>query len=149
MRRRRKLYLMTHTKSSMALDELGEVKDPIAAICKWANENLDDREIRRLQVALGRLVDQGEDDGLRALSPMSGDTEGEYPEQDPPWAETKRRLNAGAHEANGGYSRGAQAQDAALAPDVSYDRLFGDTKRLDRRPDIAPIDAGVVQVWIR
>ena len=31
MRRRRKLYLMTHTKSSMALDELGEVKDPIAA----------------------------------------------------------------------------------------------------------------------
>ena len=39
MRRRRKLYLMTHTRSSMALDELGEVKDPIAAICKWANEN--------------------------------------------------------------------------------------------------------------
>ena len=84
MRRRRKLYLMTHTKSSMALDELGEVKDPIAAICKWANENLGDGEIRRLQAALGRLIEQGEDTLARA---ESGDGRDDYSKGGPTFTE--------------------------------------------------------------
>ena len=125
MRRRRKLYLMTHTRSSMALDELGEVKDPIAAICKWANETLDDGEIRRLQAALGRLVEKGEDDLPRALSSVTGDDD--YSDGGPVFAESKRKLNAGAR----------QAADAALvyaSDDESYEALFSDTKRLGRRP---------------
>ena len=93
MRRRRKLYLMTHTRSSMALDELGEVKDPIAAICKWANETLDDGEIRRLQAALGRLVEKGEDDLPRALSPVTGDDD--YSKGGPTFAERRTRMNSG------------------------------------------------------
>ena len=136
MRRRRKLYLMSRTKSgsTFALDELGEVKDPISAICKWANENLDDREIRRLQAALGRLVDQTEDNGHGALSPVTGDDD--YSDEGPVFAESKRKLNAGAR----------QAHDEALAPGVSYDRLFSDTKRLGPEQ---PTSAGTVQAWIK
>ena len=125
MRRRRKLYLMTHTRSSMALDELGEVKDPIAAICKWANETLDDGEIRRLQAALGRLVEKGEDDLPRALSPVTGDDD--YSKGGPTFAERRTRMNSGA-----------QAADSALvyaSDDESYRALFSDTKRLgEERP---------------
>ena len=102
MRRRRKLYLMTHTRSSMALDELGEVKDPISAICKWANETLDDGEIRRLQAALGRLVEKGEDDLPRALSPVTGDDD--YSKGGPTFTQRRGRMNSGA-----------QAADSALA----------------------------------
>ena len=131
MRRRRKLYLMSHTKSSMAFDELGEVRDPIATICKWANENLEDGEIRRLQAALGRLVEQAkDDDGLRAL-----DVPG-YSEGGPTFAERSGRMNSGA-----------QAADSALvyaSDDESYEALFEDAKRLGEE---RPIFAKPVERW--
>ena len=119
MRRRRKLYLMSRTKSgSFAFDEMGAVDDPVAKICTWANENLDDGEIRRLQGALGRLLEQAtDDDGLGALD-LAG-----YSEGGSTFAERKTRMNSGA-----------QAADLALSADASYETLFSDTKRFDRRP---------------
>jgi hypothetical protein len=125
MRRNRKLWLMTRKGHSFALDALGEVKDPIAHILKWANENLEDSEIRRLQTELGRIVEQGKDsDGLR---PLGRDTEStdNYWKEGPVFTESERKLNHGA------------AADRALAfdsADSSYEALFSDTKRLDPRP---------------
>jgi hypothetical protein len=159
MRRNRKLWLMTRKGSTFAFDALGEVKDPIAHILKWANENLEDSEIRRLQTELGRIVEQGKDsDGLRALSSVTGDDEGEYSERGSVFTETKRELNAGAREPSGRYSAGArQAQDAALsyeqltrghAADAapkssSYNKLFPER----RIGDEVPIFAKPVEGW--
>ena len=127
MRRRRKLYLMTHTKSSMAFDELGEVRDPIATICKWANETLEDGEIRRLQAALGRLIEQGEDNGPRALSSVTGDDD--YSEGGPTFAESSGRMNSGAQAADSALSYGQ------LANDAGYDKLFPERRHLgEERP---------------
>jgi hypothetical protein len=122
MRRNRKLWLMTRKGNTFAFDALGEVKDPVAAILKWANENLSDDDIGRLQTELGAICEDS--DGLR---PLGRDTEstGEYWREGPVFTESKRKLNHGA------------AADRALAldsADSSYEALFSDTKRLDRRP---------------
>lgn len=81
MRRRRKLYLgrRTNAGSTFAFDEMGEVKDPVATICRWANLNLDDGEIRRLVAALRGLVesDGAEDgDGFEPLAERAEVTRG-------------------------------------------------------------------------
>jgi hypothetical protein len=127
MRRDRRLWLATHKKggSSFAFDALGEVKDPIAHILKWANENLSDDEIKRLQTELASICEDS--DGLRPLGRQAGDTESAEPfsREGPVFTEGKRKLNHGA------------AADRALAfdsADSSYEALFSDTKRLDRRP---------------
>ena len=127
MRRRRKLYLgrRTNTGSTFAFDELGEMKDPVKAICSWANLNLDDAEIGRLCAALSSLVEGAEDsDGLR---PLHERAEG--------FAEsTFKRRDAGARQAHdealsyGQLTRGG-------ADDAGYDKLFPDRRRLgEERP---------------
>jgi hypothetical protein len=95
MRRDRRLWLATRKKggSTFAFDALGEVKDPIPHILKWANENLSDDEIRRLQTELASICEHS--DGLR---PLGRDTEstGEPWREGPVFTESKRKLNHGA-----------------------------------------------------
>ena len=124
MRRNRKLWLMTRKGHSFAFDAIGEVKDPIAHIIKWATESLSNDEIRRLQQELGAICEDS--DSPRPLGRQAGDTESEdFSREGPVFTESKRKLNHGA------------AADRALAfdsADSSYEELFSDTKRLDRRP---------------
>ena len=79
-----KAYLMTHkaTGSTMAFDELGEVDDPVALICKLAAENLEDEDIHRLQMELGKISEFGQDDLLEGVRPAKREAGHGYLGQD-------------------------------------------------------------------
>ncbi len=82
--RNRKAYLMTYkaTGSTMAFDELGEVDDPVALICKWARENLDGSEQKRLIDALVAIDELGQDDLLAGVRPAKREAGHGYLGQD-------------------------------------------------------------------
>ena len=123
--RNRKAYLMTHkaTGSTMAFDELGEVDDPVALICKWARENLDGSEQNRLIDALVAIDELGQDDLLAGVRPAKREAGHGYLGQDSARGDSFEALFGPAPKVEHNFRR--EARSSYVESDADFDRLFG------------------------
>ncbi len=127
--RNRKLYLMTHkaTGSSMAFDEVGAVDDPVALICKWAAENLEDEDIHRLQMELGKLSEFGQDDLLEGVRPAKREAGHGYLGQDSARGDSFEQMFGPMPKLENNFRREARGPSYG-EHDGDFDAMFGGSR---------------------
>lgn len=122
--RNRKAYLITRkaTGSTMAFDELGEVHDPVALICKWANENLEDGDIQRLITELGKISEFGQDDLLEGVRPARRQAGHAYGQDSAMRGDSFEQMFGVAPKVENNFRR--EARSSYVERDGDFDEMF-------------------------